>query len=449
MEYPDLSKSNKKKEEYPDLSQPREESFLESLLPQMRMPLGVNIASGIQSLVAQNPQQKDIIKNIPQALSGQQPGAQEQVAQGIGEYAPLSGMGLARGIPAMAGRIGATTGYGAALRPEDRMKGAEEGLKVGALGEAIPGVMKGIGAASEWIIPKAFTNKMKDSIRQNYNYMSENTSNIYNKIKEKFRNEPIYGTKHDSVREYLNTGEGKAFNLSEDLKPYLDKLGLGELSGKFFNNPTYENAHNFQSQIATAIRKLKRGNVDMNTQEGIVSLGKIREAINDDLSNFLLRKDKKAYNEYEEARKITREFLAPHDENQLISKITDNLIEDVAPTELNQALKALTESKTFPKGHYLRRSKKELEDKINKGNFLSNLSHMIGGGVAGTALMPGLGTVGGAGAGAFLANTLTPMIAKTAQNPYLTKLLGKAKFPYSGARSALTGKELGSKEETE
>lgn len=449
MEYPDLSKSSKKKEEYPDLSQPQEESFLQRILSQMRMPLGVNIASGLQSLVAQNPQQKDIIKNIPQAMSGQQPGLQEELAQGVGEFAPLMGMGMARGIPAMAARIGITSGYGAALRPEDRMKGAEEGLKVGVLGEAIPGALKGIGAASEWIVPKAFTNKMKDAIRENYEYISGHTSNIYNKIKDKFKDDLIYGTKHNSVNEYLNTGEGKAFNLSENLKPYLEKLGLGDLSSKFFQKPTYENAHNLQSQIATTIRKLKRGNVDMNTQEGIVSLGKIREAINDDLGNFLWKKDKGSYNKYEDARKLTREFLSPHDENQLISKITDNLIEDVSPQELNQALKSLTESKSLPKGHYLRRSKKELGDKIDKGNFLSNMAHMIGGGAAGSAIMPGVGTVGGAGAGAFLANTLTPMIAKTAQNPYLRGLLGKAELPYNITKGALTGRELGSRDETE
>lgn len=59
-----------------------------SLLPKPQM-LGMNIATGLMSLGAKNPEQRELIKNIPQALTGTQPTFMQKMAQGIGEYAPF------------------------------------------------------------------------------------------------------------------------------------------------------------------------------------------------------------------------------------------------------------------------------------------------------------------------------------------------------------------------
>ncbi len=327
--------------------------FLSEIIPQPSMPIGINIASGLFSLAGRSPEEKDIIRNIPQAFSKKEAGLPEKFAQGIGEYLPLSltGIGSVRGLPGIAARIGSTSGYGAAINPEDRLKGAMEGAEIGTLGEVIPSIFKGLSSIAESVKPIGFSKQKISDIYNNYKKTQIKQKNAYAPVIEKYGDYPVTFT----PKEYLNFSKK---NLSYDSKDLYDN---------FLNEPTFNNLHKLQSQIYKDSLAFKKNPNRINSYQ---KSKKARDHLVKKINNFLSI-DQNAKNLYSEGSRITREEIKPFLETPELRKIVKGKITEREPKQLRNLIsKALEkEHSNIPNNHYLRKVKNELDSKLEKSDI--------------------------------------------------------------------------------
>lgn len=138
----------------PASSMPKNDSLTNraiDFLGKPNSPLGLSVATGLMSIAGRNPQEKSDISRMPEALYGKD--INTQMGQEIGKFLPS----LIGGGSSLISRIGLSAGQGAAMNPEDRMKGLLEGAGTGALTETGLRTVKGIGHIINAIAPEGLT----------------------------------------------------------------------------------------------------------------------------------------------------------------------------------------------------------------------------------------------------------------------------------------------------
>jgi hypothetical protein len=100
---------------------------------------------------------------------------------------------------------------------------------------------------------------------------------------------------------------------------------LNSLNQQFTANPTLQNAHNLQSQLGTAIRKLQssdaKGNLsvaDRNTMQGYQAA---QDALRSDINTFLTGQNPALANQYDKATANWAQNVTPYLENSKIAQI--------------------------------------------------------------------------------------------------------------------------------
>lgn len=355
----------------------------------------------------------------------------------VGMDAALIGSGGISGMLGIGTRLGLGSAYGAASSPENRIKGAEEGLGFSALGEAAPFAIFGIGKVSELINPMKYANKLGNQIQNVYSTFKNKASGIYNGLRDKYKDNTIYeiGNKIPSI-DYLKTPK-------DILKHVLENPTLREMHKDFIKNPSYKNAHELQSQMGSYIRSINGDVIDSNTKNTIDAVSKAQDRLQDDLGNFLKNSNKNDYNKYEDARDMTRDIISPHDSNKYIGNIARGRVENIEPNKLLKSIEKAKELGELPESHYLNEVGKQLYNRIKRGESINDIGSLIGGASIGEMMMPGgLGASAGLGAGAAMAKIVNPVAIRLAQNPYFVKGLSKLGKGYNVGRSYLLGEEL-------
>lgn len=384
---------------------------LRNFIPEPSMPLGLNVASGLLSLAGRSPQEKNTIRDLPQVLSQKQPGLPEKFAQGIGEYLPLAatGVGAAEGLAGILGRVAATSGYGAAINPQDRIGGAEEGALVGSFGEALPAALKGIGSLAEKVRPVKFVkDKISETLR-NFKETEGRQQDAYKKAFEKIGDkkvidDPLTTMGHHDPKEYLGFDKK---NLSPDSKDLYDN---------FLKEPNVKNLHELQSQIYKDSMTFKKNPNKVNSFQ---KARKIRNSLNKKIEK-VLESDPEAKSNYMEGKSITRDELKPYLETPELRKIVSGKIKEMEPKKYQSALKKLLEKEhgRIPENHYLRSLKNELDSKLGTSEITNE------------AIPENL-------------RKWSPNFAKLAQNPNLMSILQSLnKGIYQPSKMSATGNLL-------
>lgn len=340
----------------------------------------------------------------------------------------LSGEG-SRGI---ARRLSGTALGGALENPNDRMQGAENGALLAGAGESIPLTLKGIHHAAEFINPQHFTNKLVASIKGAYENSKTEAKKQYGSVLGTIGSEKINGQNYPQLHQDILT--------AYDAK-------LKDLHQDFINNPTFEKAHQLQSQLGSKSSQLSISkHKDIHTYNAIAELKQARLALQSDISNFLQQKNNAVLNQYQDASKFYKNTVIPYHAEPFISKIAAGYIKTSTPKKLSHALTTLSEKEALPSQHYLQQALEHLNSKINRGKMTSQLASMVTGAGLGEMSYPGgLGALGGLVGGGAAHQYVLPKLLDLAANPYVTEQLKKLNAPYHLLTQGLIAHQLTNK----
>lgn len=342
----------------------------------------------------------------------------------------LSGEGSA----GIARRLSGTALGGALEDPNDRLQGAENGALLAGAGESIPLALKGIHHAAEFINPQHFTNKLAASIKGTYENSKAEAKKYYASVLDHLGQEKI--NSKQSLNHYTE------WNKKNSLTAYDSKLK--DLHQDFINNPTFEKAHQLQSQLGAKSSQLSISkHKDIHTYNAIAELKQARLALQSDISNFLQQKNNDVLNQYQHASNFYKNTVIPYHAEPFISKIAAGDVKTSTPKKLSHALTTLTEKEALPAHHYLHQALEGLNSKINRGKMSSQLASLVTGAGLGEMSYPGgLGALGGLMGGSAAHHYVLPKLLDLAVNPYVTQQLQKLNAPYHLLTQGLIAHQL-------
>lgn len=378
-------------------------------------------------------------------------------------------------------RMVGSSAYGAVNDPNNRMAGAELGGGLGAIGET-PGL---IGQGLYKISPNGIADQISqnlgngattlqdnakalaDALRNSYQKQFENGQALYKPVFDAVGNSKIYNgasglaqSNYGSIPSITNDFAGK----------------LGEVSDNFNQNPTFQNAHDLQSQLGSEIRKLQNtySKSGLSVADGNTLYGyqKAQQALLNDMGSFLDKSAPGLSDQYDNASANWLQNVVPYTDNAKISQIAkggitnpkniatifkspepdiEKVVSDIGP-EANQRIiynQLLSRGATTPDamasnfnkldqqglGSYvtpdISSSFSTLQNKLDNNAALQHSIGMFGGAIA-SKLFPGefLGKE-------LIGGTAGNLLTNTAINNPVTKYLGKAipKY-YPTAKSA-------------
>lgn len=327
--------------------------------------------------------------------------------------------------------VGAAT-YGGLQDTNDPAAGAIEGGLTSLGADALLGgaIGKGINALKQPFSAQGKAEEILNNLGEGRS-VEENSKAVAQKIKGAYEKAKSEGEQlYQKV--FKTTGNEK---INENLGPYssryetLDKNiftedydnKLKKLHEKYINNPTLENAHNLQSQLGTAIRKLQRKDAKDNLSifESNVK-GNYKDArknIQADINNYLANKNPELATQYNEATQNWLENVTPYLSKPKISQIAKgrtinpgilkNLFKNPEP-EIQKVVSDIGESA----------NKNILYDQLGRINNLTpeKLSNAIN-------------NLGGSGLESYITPTIENQFGRlgdTIKNKQLGKLLGGA-----------------------
>jgi hypothetical protein len=346
-----------------------------------------------------------------------------------GEGLPLAGE-LAKqlggkGISGVARRAIGTGIGGVVDNQDDREGGFEKGAAMSLAADALPGGVKLLGKGAEFLNPQKFTNKLAESIKNSYESSLKKAADEYNPVLEKLGNNKI------SSSEYAN--------LDKDIpKDYFGPI-LKNMQSKFLENPTLQNAHDFQSQLGTKIGQLTSKKPDAFTSNTIEGLRQARDSVRNDMLSYLKAEDPKMADKYLRGTEVFREEAAPYRNNPTIYKIAKGDVKTIAPQKLQKTLETVSESNQLGKEHYLSQALEQLSKRTNRSAAARDILSVGAGGLAGEMLAPG---IGGGATGAILGKLVGPSAMKLATNPEVTKTISKLNHPYSALMKSIIANRL-------
>lgn len=350
-----------------------------------------------------------------------------------------------------AGRIGGTSFVGAAENPENRGAGATLGALAGVGGEVLPAAASGIGKLAEMANPVEYTKQLARTISEQYKKATAEASSLYSPVLKKHAEafiNPIeeLSVQGKDVHGLMPTTAQKIEKPSSSLyetvsKPLIKKhydVDLKDLHDDFIKNPTFNNAHDLQSQLGIEVRSLQSSKSAQEpvTKKEAKALNRARNAILSDMGRYLENVDPEMKQMYSRGASLFKNNVAPYRANEVISKIAEGKKQTISPAVLKNRLVSMKEGGSFDVNHYLSQALNGLTKKVDTGKAIGHAGSLIGalgGAGLGTAIHPGVGSglgfIGGAMAG--------KPIMKLAENPQVQNIFSKSKGGYDALRQAI------------
>lgn len=294
-------------------------------------------------LGAKIPAQQDY--NFSSMLGVNNPNLGDKLIQGAAQYAPYM-MGGEAALATMGGKAAplltralAQSGAGAtfgATQSQNPMTGAAIGAGFGAGAELAPaaiGATKNfIGNRLNAIQPQKFAEQLMQTLGGG-NSLEGNAQSLAQDIKNAYSNRVMQGQAlykpvfdaagNNSIYEGMNPATSAYQSLENGLLG--SNRNLNNLHQQFSANPTLQNAHDLQSQLGTAIRKLQssdaKGNLsvaDRNTMQGYQAA---QDAVRGDINSFLSSKNPALANQYNSATANWAQNVTPYLESSKLSQI--------------------------------------------------------------------------------------------------------------------------------
>lgn len=369
------------------------------------------------------------------AGGGELVGAGRLAAEGI-PYIGKGAQALAKGIGGIAARAAGSSAYGASQSPENRLKGAGEGAALSLVGEALPIAFKGLGKLAEFLNPKEYVQKLAGLFEKDYSRGLKEAKDLYDPITKQFGKDRLYSP-HDSTivpNETGNIPTGSYLDLDSDIINTYFGPKIKKLHNEFIKDPTFQNAHDLQSQFASETRKLGKKNPEAFTNNTIQAYETARETLNQDMQHYLDLKSPTASDQWREASSVFKNGPAVYRNNPTVFAMAEGEKQTVTAKKLVNELTKMKEAKQLPDNHYLQEALKTLEHKVTRGQGFQDIGSIAAGTALGESLSPGWG---GAGAGAAIGKLLGPQLVKIAQNPFIQKKIAGMKSGSELLRNAL------------
>lgn len=413
-------------------------SYLSTLSP---MKTGSNVLSGLLSQFAPKGQQ-ELYKNLPNALSGQQPGLAQQIPQVAGEIAPYALMpeaelgALGKGISAIpkvgpyasevVSRTAPQVAYGAATSENPAETAKNIAGWQGAL-EAATLPFKGASSIAEFMNPLKFTKNEMGNIKNEYQNALQEQKSYYDPVNMKYNEQYVT----NNPKEFLGFKKSQEKYFTPDIK---------KLKDDFYSDPTFGNLHKLQSQMYKDSAKLSANPSKINTYQTIKNS---RNEIKDKIKSFL-SSDPEALSSYLKGAEVTKNKVSPFESTPSLRKISTGKIEEMEPKKLINTIKKATEKENIniPNDHYLREALAKVQRKSDIGKSAQYGIPIAGSILGGEMLHPGIGgAIGGLSVGSMLGHYLNPAMQEIAQNPTLSEALKKLSKPYYAGGSSVIGYE--------
>ena len=232
--------------------------------------------------------------------------------------------------------IGKITGAKAGKLPELPKVGAGWGYGAGAILSPLGGVLglatKAISKAGKVLSPTAHAEEVLATLGKGMS-SRENAQFLLNRLKA------VYDTHLDKYKEMLWPVEKAAGNthlydaalhpelitkskyplvLPEDFK-YTPDLKI--IHNNFVSNPIFENAHNLQKQLGREIGNLQTSRLDQAGIDRLQNFRQAREAISNDIGNFLIAKDPNIAKQFINTAQYYRKNVVPFINNPKMAKL--------------------------------------------------------------------------------------------------------------------------------
>lgn len=251
----------------------------------------------------------------------------------------LGGQGLpnaAQGFATAAKRALGTAGYGALTNPSDPSQGAATGAGLSLAADAIPGTAGLIDKGAQYFQPQKYAKQILNNLG-NGQTLEGNAQSLAQRLQQAYQQRK--GEGNDLYNPVLNSVRDRSLydgiNPSDSSYPSLDigslnyDRNLKRMDSQFSENPTFENAHNLQSQLGTAIRKLQtndaKGNLSVADRNTLQGYQEAQDSLRDDMGSFLKQYDADTGDnlgeQYQNATQNWAENVVPYIDNPKITKI--------------------------------------------------------------------------------------------------------------------------------
>lgn len=274
-------------------------------------PIDPRIASKLASIIPHPFSSVDYEKAY-----GVHPGLGGKTIEDIAQYAPA----MLTGGETVPIRAVASTLYGA-TQAKVPAKGALVGGLTGLVGETAPGLI--VKGAKAFRLPSMAKGIMK--------YLSKGEGfeqagkTIANAAKNTY--ERLYNNVGNAYKAVFNKVGEKSIPLSNLPEEQINNLGihLKPQYNDFLKNPTFQEAHNLQSDIGKEIGEIKdarirRGLTDKERVQ-LDALAKTRETIHSDMSDFIDTKHPELRGQYQTASDLFKSKIVPFLENKRLYKM--------------------------------------------------------------------------------------------------------------------------------
>lgn len=332
---------------------------------------------------------------------------------GIGGYA--TGL-LERGLPQVA--------YNAATS-ENPAEGAKQAAGMQAVMELLPTGFRALKGTAEVLNPKAFANRELQTIATKAAMSEKAMQDAYNVPTQRYAGHWV----SVDPEKYLGSSGIERGRLYPDAKRIYDD---------FMNEPNFNNLHRLQSQIG---KDWARISTNPDKTDVAQEFYNYRKSLIGKTKSFLSR-DPEALAKYEEGARIGREQYYPFLSHEKLAQIVEGTKTSTTPGELSSLLTKVTEGrkKPIPQNHYLREALKNTERKLAIGQAAQYGIPTVAGTIGGGIMMPGIGHLGGLGAGGLAAHYGTPAFTGLVQNPLIENAMQNYLAPlYYGAGKEAIG----------
>lgn len=290
----------------------------------------------------------------------------------------LSAAMKAKGIvpAAIRGGLGGAA-YGGTTDYEDRLGGAMEGGAYGAGGGALAGALASVGRVLPFVGkggPVKQTEKLLNDISVG-NKFEDTSSGLLSKLKTNFEHYKSSGSKlYDPIMKKIGNEKittSSYENALGDVESYLGR-DVKKIQKAFMENPTFKNAHEYQSQLGSEIRSLsKAGKADQASRNELSALKDAKKAVLEDMKRHANSKGSYLADKYSEASKYYAEHVAPYIEDKAIAKIAKGEITSLD----SNAIKSIF---GFPESGVKKIAMDLGEKDINRMLYLSHLGKSAG-----------------------------------------------------------------------
>lgn len=310
---------------------------------------------------------------------------------------------LAKSLGGFQGRAIGNAAYSGITAPNNNAQQAEKGGAASLAADAIPGIAGKIAQGAQYFMPQRYaqniikylgggqnlsdaTKSVVSNIKSSYEGQVQNANDLYNSVRASVPGGSIYAPvkrvygipyvaptntaivskAYSPVDQGVNpaweepTGknissnivakgaqnpasflEGAYPNLPQKITDnYTDTLQ--DMHNKFINDPTFENAHNLQSELGAVSRQLDNKVAPptigtINTQN---SLNNARTALKSDMDSFLTAQSPELAQQYKEASDSYLQNVVPYKTNPKIYAMATGDLTNVKPSSLSNIFAA-------------------------------------------------------------------------------------------------------------